>query len=146
METLNETQTQNKNATSLWQTIGMMVGFLYPQIGLGLGMLLGIALGRLVLTKIPVNTPLAQRAQQKSTIILILAFLILFMNHWYVPCKHAIAHLMNKNKSTKFKRQPDENNHDFDRTKEKPKDAYLKKQIPSGRMRKSVLPLNSNPF
>ena len=40
METLNETQTQNKNATSLWQTIGMyigmMVGFLYPQIGLGL--------------------------------------------------------------------------------------------------------------
>ena len=44
-----------------WQTIGMyigmMVGFLYPQIGLGLGMLLGIALGRLVLTKIPVNTP-----------------------------------------------------------------------------------------
>ncbi len=43
METLNETQTQNKNATSLWQTIGMyigmMVGFLYPQIGLGLGML-----------------------------------------------------------------------------------------------------------
>ena len=33
-----------------------------------------------------------------------------------------------------------------DRTKEKPKDAYLKKQIPSGRMRKSVLPLNSNPF
>ena len=61
METLNETQTQNKNATSLWQTIGMyigmMVGFLYPQIGLGLGMLLGIALGRLVLTKIPVNTP-----------------------------------------------------------------------------------------
>lgn len=69
METLNETQTQNKNATSLWQTIGMyigmMVGFLYPQIGLGLGMLLGIALGRLVLTKIPVNTPLAQRAQQK---------------------------------------------------------------------------------
>ena len=32
------------------------------------------------------------------------------------------------------------------RTKEKPKDAYLKKQIPSGRMRKSVLPLNSNPF
>jgi hypothetical protein len=47
METLNETQTQNKNATSLWQTIGMyigmMVGFLYPQIGLGLGMLLGIA-------------------------------------------------------------------------------------------------------
>ena len=136
METLNETQTQNKNATSLWQTIGMyigmMVGFLYPQIGLGLGMLLGIALGRLVLTKIPVNTPLAQRAQQKSAIILILAFLILFMNHWYVP--------------TKFKRQPDENNHDFDRTKEKPKDAYLKKQIPSGRMRKSVLPLNSNPF
>ena len=134
METLNETQTQNKNATSLWQTIGMyigmMVGFLYPQIGLGLGMLLGIALGRLVLTKIPVNTPLAQRAQQKSAIILILAFLILFMNH----------------KSTKFKRQPDENNHDFDRTKEKPKDAYLKKQIPSGRMRKSVLPLNSNPF
>ena len=95
METLNETQTQNKNATSLWQTIGMLVGFLYPQIGLGLGMLLGIALGRLVLTKIPVNTPLAQRAQQKSTIILILAFLILFMNHWYVPCKHAIAHLMN---------------------------------------------------
>lgn len=95
METLNETQTQNKNATSLWQTIGMyigmMVGFLYPQIGLGLGMLLG----RLVLTKIPVNTPLAQRAQQKSAIILILAFLILFMNHWYVPCKHAIAHLMN---------------------------------------------------
>lgn len=91
METLNETQTQNKNATSLWQTIGMyigmMVGFLYPQIGLGLGMLLGIALGRLVLTKIPVNTPLAQRAQQKSAIILILAFLILFMNHWYVPCK-----------------------------------------------------------
>ena len=84
METLNETQTQNKNATSLWQTIGMyigmMVGFLYPQIGLGLGMLLGIALGRLVLTKIPVNTPLAQRAQQKSAIILILAFLILFMN------------------------------------------------------------------
>lgn len=82
METLNETQTQNKNATSLWQTIGMyigmMVGFLYPQIGLGLGMLLGIALGRLVLTKIPVNTPLAQRAQQKSAIILILAFLILF--------------------------------------------------------------------
>ena len=41
METLNETQTQNKNATSLWQTIGMyigmMVGFLYPQIGLGFG-------------------------------------------------------------------------------------------------------------
>lgn len=70
METLNETQTQNKNATSLWQTIGMyigmMVGFLYPQIGLGLGMLLGIALGRLVLTKIPVNTPLAQRAQTKK--------------------------------------------------------------------------------
>ena len=95
METLNETQTKNKNATSLWQNIGMMVGFLYPQIGLGLGMLLGIALGRLVLTKIPVNTPLAQRAQQKSAIILILAFLILFMNHWYVPCKHAIAHLMN---------------------------------------------------
>ena len=99
METLTETQTQNKNATSLWQTIGMyigtMVGFLYPQIGLGLGMLLGIALGRLVLTKIPVNTPLAQRAQQKSAIILILTFLILFMNHWYVPCKHAIAHLMN---------------------------------------------------
>ena len=67
METLNETQTQNKNAISLWQTIGMyigmMVGFLYPQIG--------------------------------SAIILILAFLILFMNHWYVPCKHAIAHLMN---------------------------------------------------
>lgn len=95
METLNETQTKNKNATSLWQTIGMyigmMVGFLYPQIGLGLGMLLG----RLVLSKIPVNTPLAQRAQQKSAIILILAFLILFMNHWYVPCKHAIAHLMN---------------------------------------------------
>ena len=80
METLNETQTQNKNATSLWQTIGMYIG---------------IALGRLVLTKIPVNTPLAQRAQQKSAIILILAFLILFMNHWYVPCKHAIAHLMN---------------------------------------------------
>lgn len=25
METLNETQTQNKNATSLWQTIGMYI-------------------------------------------------------------------------------------------------------------------------
>lgn len=100
METLNETQTQNKNATSLWQTIGMyigmMVGFLYPQIGLGLGMLLGIALGRLVLTKIPVNTPLAQKSTtKKAQLSLFLAFLILFMNHWYVPCKHAIAHLMN---------------------------------------------------
>lgn len=97
METLNETQTQKKNATSLWQAIGMYIGmiivFLYSQTGLG--MLVGIALGRLILDKIPVNTPLAQRAQQKSAIILILAFLILFMNHWYVPCKHAIAHLMN---------------------------------------------------
>ena len=39
METLNETQTQNKNATSLRQTIGMYIGkkvaLLYPQIGLG---------------------------------------------------------------------------------------------------------------
>ena len=84
METLNETQTQNKNATSLWQTIGMyiglMVGFLYPQIGLGLGMLLGIAIGRTVMTKIPVNTSLTQRAQQQSAIILTLAFRNLFMN------------------------------------------------------------------
>ena len=87
METLNETQTQNKNATSLWQTIGMyigmMVGFLYPQIGLGLGMLLGIALGRLVLTKIPVKTchcsldelktnqPNLKDNQMKTTMILI---------------------------------------------------------------------------
>ena len=73
METLNETQTQNKNATSLWQTIGMyigmMVGFLYPQIGLGLGMLLGIALGRLVLTNpyfsisYPIHEPLVRSMQ-----------------------------------------------------------------------------------
>ena len=94
-----EAQTQKNSITNRWQTIGvcigMIIGFVYPSIGLALGMLLGIALGRLVLTKIPVNTPLAQRAQQKSAIILILAFLILFMNHWYVPCKHAIAHLMN---------------------------------------------------
>ena len=97
METLNETQTQNKNATSLWQTIGMyigmMVGFLYPQIGLGLGMLLGIALGRLVLTKIPVNTPLAQRAQQKSAIILILAFLILCFYVHFISKLHKLLHL-----------------------------------------------------
>lgn len=50
METLNETQTQNKNATSLWQTIGMyigmMVGFLYPQIGLSLGMPFGNSFGK----------------------------------------------------------------------------------------------------
>lgn len=69
METLNETQTQNKNATSLWQTIGMyigmMVGFLYPQIGLGLGMLLGIALGRLVLTKI-LSTPTGPKSTTKK--------------------------------------------------------------------------------
>ena len=74
METLNETQTQNKNATSLWQTIGMyigmMVGFLYPQIGLGLGMLLGIALGRLVLTKIPVNTHRPKEHNKKAQLSL----------------------------------------------------------------------------
>ena len=74
METLNETQTQNKNATSLWQTIGMyigmMVGFLYPQIGLGLGMLLGIALGRLVLTKIPVNTHWPKEHNKKAQLSL----------------------------------------------------------------------------
>ena len=92
METLNETQTQNKNATSLWQTIGMyigmMVGFLYPQIGLGLGMLLGIALGRLVLTiheplvrsmqtchcsldELKTNQPNLKDNQMKTTMILI---------------------------------------------------------------------------
>ena len=99
METLNETQTQNKNATSLWQTIGMyigmMVGFLYPQIGLGLGMLMGIVFGKLILVKIPLNTPLAQRAQQKSEIIFLLILFILFIEHWYVPCKQAIANLIN---------------------------------------------------
>ena len=70
METLNETQTQNKNATSLWQTIGMyigmMVGFLYPQIGLGLGMLLGIALGRLVLTKYSCQHPTGPKSTTKK--------------------------------------------------------------------------------
>lgn len=99
MGTTKETQAQKNNATGLWQTIGMsigmIVGFLYPQVGLGLGMLLGIAMGRLVLARIPVITPLAQRAQQRSAIILIIAFLIIFIDHWYVPCKHAIANLMN---------------------------------------------------
>lgn len=28
METLNETQTQKKNATSLWQAIGMYIGMI----------------------------------------------------------------------------------------------------------------------
>lgn len=99
METLNETQTQNKNATSLWQTIGMyigmMVGFLYPQIGLGLGMLLGNSFGKTGPDQDSCQHPTGPKSTTKSTIILILAFLILFMNHWYVPCKHAIAHLMN---------------------------------------------------
>lgn len=99
METIKETQTQKDNVTSRWQTIGMcigmIIGFLYPKIGIALGMLMGMALGRLALIKIPLNTPLAQRAQQKSVIILFLALFILFINHWYVPCKHAIANLMN---------------------------------------------------
>ena len=99
METLNETQTQNKNATSLWQTIGMyigmMVGFLYPQIGLGLGMLFGNSFGKTGPDQDSCQHPTGPKSTTKSAIILILAFLILFMNHWYVPCKHAIAHLMN---------------------------------------------------
>lgn len=99
METTKETQAQKDNATSLWQTIGMSIGmiagFLYPQVGIGLGMLLGIAMGRFALARIPVTTPLAQRVQQRATIILLLAFFIIFIDHWYVPCKHAIANLMN---------------------------------------------------
>lgn len=62
---------------------------------LALGMLMGIVFGKLILVKIPLNTPLAQRAQQKSEIIFLLILFILFIEHWYVPCKQAIANLIN---------------------------------------------------
>ena len=60
--------------------IGMIIGFVYPSIGLALGMLMGISFWELILVKIPLNTPLAQRAQQKSEII----FLLILFNpiHW----------------------------------------------------------------
>lgn len=99
METIKETQTQMNKVSGRWQIIGMciglMIGFLYPQVGLGVGMILGIALGRLALAKIPLHSPLAQRAQKRASIIAILAFFILFINHWYGPFKYAIANLMN---------------------------------------------------
>ena len=65
-----EAQTQKNSITNRWQTIGvctgMIIGFVYPSIGLALGMLMGIVFGKLILVEIPLNTPLAQRAQQKS--------------------------------------------------------------------------------
>lgn len=94
-----ETETQTCSITNRWQTIGicmgMIIGFVYPSIGLALGMLMGIVFGRLILTKIPLNTPLAQRAQQKSEIIFLLILLIQFIDHWYITCKQAIANLIN---------------------------------------------------
>ena len=90
-----EAQTQKNSITNRWQTIGvcigMIIGFVYPSIGLALGMLMGIVFGKLILVKIP----LAQRAQQKSEIIFLLILFILFIEHWYVPCKQAIANLIN---------------------------------------------------
>ena len=87
-----EAQTQKNSITNRWQTIGvcigMIIGFVYPSIGLALGMLMGIVFGKLILVKIPLNTPLAQRAQ-------LLILFILFIEHWYVPCKQAIANLIN---------------------------------------------------
>ena len=86
-----EAQTQKNSITNRWQTIGvcigMIIGFVYPSIGL--------VFGKLILVKIPLNTPLAQRAQQKSEIIFLLILFILFIEHWYVPCKQAIANLIN---------------------------------------------------
>ena len=94
-----EAQTQKNSITNRWQTIGvctgMIIGFVYPSIGLALGMLMGIVFGKLSLVEIPLNTPLAQRAQQKSEIIFLLILFILFIEHWYVPCKQAIANLIN---------------------------------------------------
>ena len=94
-----EAQTQKNSITNRWQTIGvcigMIIGFVYPSIGLALGMLMGIVFGKLILVKIPLNTPLAQRAQQKSEIIFLLILFILFIEHWYVPCAVGIANLIN---------------------------------------------------
>ena len=87
-----EAQTQKNSITNRWQTIGVCIGMI---IGLALGMLMGIVFGKLILVKIPLNTPLAQRAQQKSEIIFLLILFILFIEHWYVPCKQAIANLIN---------------------------------------------------
>ena len=43
-----EAQTQKNSITNRWQTIGvctgMIIGFVYPSIGLALGMLMGIVL------------------------------------------------------------------------------------------------------
>ena len=68
-----EAQTQKNSITNRWQTIGvctgMIIGFVYPSIGLALGMLMGIVFGKLILVEIPLNTPLAQRAQQKLSLI-----------------------------------------------------------------------------
>ena len=87
-----EAQTQKNSITNRWQTIGVCTGMI---IGLALGMLMGIVFGKLILVEIPLNTPLAQRAQQKSEIIFLLILFILFIEHWYVPCKQAIANLIN---------------------------------------------------
>ena len=86
-----EAQTQKNSITKRWQIIGvcigMIIGFVYPSIGLALGMLIGIVFGILILVEIPLNTPQAQRAQQKSEIffLLILSYFdtkkILGLNH-----------------------------------------------------------------
>ena len=103
---LADTQTRNNGSTNSKEQYNQpmanhqsvywnVIGFVYPSIGLALGMLMGIVFGKLILVKIPLNTPLAQRAQQKSEIIFLLILFILFIEHWYVPCKQAIANLIN---------------------------------------------------
>ncbi|WP_455665992.1 hypothetical protein [Phocaeicola sp.] len=98
MEAIKETQAQ-RDINSRWQTIGlcigMIAGFCIPKIGLGLGMLLGIALGRLILARIPITTPIALRAQKRSAILFLIVCVLIFMDHWYVPLKHAIANFIN---------------------------------------------------
>ena len=69
MEAQTQKNSDNQPMANHQVCIGMIIGFVYPSIGLALGMLMGIVFGKLILVKIPLNTPLAQRAQQKSEII-----------------------------------------------------------------------------
>ena len=80
-----EAQTQKNSITNRWQTIGvcigMIIGFVYPSIGLAMGMLLGVGIVKFVLVKIPLNSHRAQSEQEKSEIIILLIYSVLLIKH-----------------------------------------------------------------
>lgn len=75
-------------------SIGIIIGFRYSEIGLG--MILGIVLGRQTLTKIPLYNPLLIKIQKIAAGTLLTLLIFLFTDHWYVLLKHVIANLINK--------------------------------------------------